>query len=96
MSYADVDKVNGLTIRKLHSPDKTKSFGYLVGVKDENNNILSPQKADTLTGARIIAGFKHSEKHLEKIAEASPPKASSDQNRPGYRADSTAAKKRKG
>lgn len=95
MAFTDVDRVNGLAIRKLHSPDKTKVFGYILGKKDKEGNIESPQKAGSLTAARNMAGFKHSEKHLEEIALASMPKSTNPQNRPGYRADSTASKKNK-
>lgn len=79
MSYTDVDRVNGRTIRKLHSPDKTKTFGFLSGVKDPaTNNLSEVVKHGTMTEAREYCGFRHNG------VKFTAPKSSYAQNRPGY------------
>lgn len=82
MSFTDLDRVNGRTIRKLHSPDKMQTFGYLSGVKDENNNLSEVAKHSSLTEAREFCGFKHDEKHLARTMTA--PKHMHKQNVKGY------------
>lgn len=46
MAFTDVDRVNGLTIRKLHSPDKTKVFGYILGKKDRMATSNRPRRLE--------------------------------------------------
>lgn len=85
MSFTDLDRVNGRTIRKIHSPDKTKTFGFLSGIKDAvTGNLSEVEKHGTLTEARNFCGFKHDEKHLERIAAAYLPKRANPQNVQGY------------
>jgi len=91
MAFTDIDRVNGYTIRKMHSPDKTKSFGFIVGKKDEEGNLLeklSDRPVSTLTEARKLAGFDP-----KPSAVQTPPKSAHPQNRKGYRADSVSSKK---
>lgn len=84
MAYTNVDRVNGRTIRKLHSPDKSQCFGYLSGVRDNNDNLSDVQKHDNLTEARNACGFKHSDEHAMRNALKNRPKSSYAQNRAGY------------
>lgn len=93
MSYTDIDRVNGRTIRKLHSPDKTKTFGFLSGIKNERNDLTDRKSHENLTEAREYCGFKHDEKHLEKLALANMPKMANAQNKPGFRADAAGSRK---
>lgn len=79
MSFTDVDRVNGRTIRKLHSPDKLKCFGYLSGIRDDKNNLSEVAKHGTLTEARNFCGFQ-----CPDTGKKTAPKSSYAQNRPGY------------
>lgn len=88
MAYTDIDCVNGRTIRKLHSPNKAKVFGYLSGIKNpETKDLTEVQKHDNLTAARIACGFvvKETPKTLPKSAYA--------QNRKGFHANGSSGKK---
>ncbi len=79
MAHTDIDRVNGITIRKLHSTDKTKTFGYICGVKNEAGNLIDPTSpVGTLTEARKLCGF------VNKPSTATLPKKSYPQNQPGY------------
>lgn len=40
MSHTDIATANGITIRHLHSPDGTKSFGYLTGKLQPDGSLL--------------------------------------------------------
>jgi hypothetical protein len=80
MAYTDIDRVNGRTIRKLHSPDKSKSFGLISGVKDDEGNLSEIEKHGTLTEARNFCGFRHNPAKLKTTA----PKSANPQNCAGY------------
>lgn len=83
MAHSDIDHVNGFTIRKLHSPDKTKVFGYLTGVADANGDMSGVKRFETLEEAREECGFEN-----KLPAFVTAPKSDNPQNRKGYRADS--------
>lgn len=57
MSHTDVDRVNGKVIRKLHSPKRDKTFGYLLLELGSNGDVLDLQEFSNLTEARKAAGF---------------------------------------
>ena len=79
MAATNVDKVNGRTIRKLHSPDKAKCFGYISGIADERDNLSNVEQHANLTAARNFCGFEN------KVAnDLTAPKSSYAQNQKGY------------
>lgn len=78
MAYTDIDRVNGRTIRKLHSPDKSSTFGFLSGVRDTAGNLSEVQKHGNLTEARAFCGFE------VKPGKMTIPKSAYAQNRAGY------------
>lgn len=83
MAVTDVDKVNGFTIRKLHSADKSKSFGYISGTKDEHGNLTEVVEHGSLTEARTFRGFVHGD------VPKTLPRSTYKQNQKGYDPHST-------
>ena len=55
MSCTNVDRIGNKIIRKLHSPDRTKVFGYLL-LELDGDNILDKQEFTALSAARAAAG----------------------------------------
>ena len=61
MAHTDIATHNGVTIRKLHSPDGSETFGWLTGVKQENGDLSQPCKflfeteaTEALTKFRVV------------------------------------------
>lgn len=61
MSYTDIATYNGVTIRKLHSPDGSRTFGWLTGIRQENGDLLQScqffsegEATEALTKFRVV------------------------------------------
>lgn len=81
MAHTDIDKVNGFVIRKLHSPDKSKSFGFLtvpIGYNGEDISLIG--RFDTLTAARNACGFE-----TKPAATLTAPKSAYAQCQKGFK-----------
>lgn len=90
MSFTNVDKVNGWVIRKLHSPDKAKDFGYISFKPGADGlPVEPPMEHATLTEARKAHGFVV-KFDVNKITE---PKSAYPQNQKGYRGNVGSPKK---
>jgi hypothetical protein len=92
MAYQNIDRVNGRIIRKLISPDRSKSFGFISGKPADptqpNGNLLEVERHSCLTEARSFCGFQPAQ-----VATPTLPKSAYAQNRKGYKADANASRK---
>lgn len=81
MVATDIDKVNGYVIRRLHSPDRLKTYGYITVKHHDTGAVDEVKDHPNLTAARIYAGAPPAK------STSTPAKTSYAQNRKGYRAD---------
>lgn len=80
MAHTDIDKINRFVIRLLHSPDKSKKFGYLtLPVDYDGKQPGLVQRHSTLTGARNWLGAPPAATSKTK------PKLAHPENQKGYR-----------
>lgn len=56
MAHTDIATIEGRTIRKLHSPDGKKIFGYLSGIKDDAGNLSETVAHTSEIVARLECG----------------------------------------
>jgi hypothetical protein len=82
MAFTQVDKIGDKIIRKLHSQDKSKTFGFLTLPVDYDGKDPSQVKQHaTLAHAREHLGFTPK---IQDVAFLTKPKSAYVQNQPGY------------
>lgn len=89
MAHTDIENCNGRVIRKLHSPDGKRVFGYVTfPIGYDGTDISKVTDHTTLGDARDACGFE-----AKLPAFITAPKSSYAQNQKNYRADSAKGKK---